>query len=184
MASLEKLWLQMQYCNLVLENVVTELPLILLTKEILAEKGALPVGEIGKVLTEYTSIPNLSMKLKEIFGGLKKFLEMYTDRFVILNDHPFNPHVVLRSALTPQQLEMFERGIFPTQIVIKSKKVSLLFVCLSAKHNTFSLYRQMRLKGRRLSLYLEVLPIQKLPLHRIVVTLLIHHTLALNTQLK
>jgi len=33
------------------------------------------VGEIGKILPEYTSIPNLSIRLKENFGGLKQFLE-------------------------------------------------------------------------------------------------------------
>lgn len=34
---------------------------------------------------------------QEEFGGLKKFLENYPDTFLISNDHPFNPHVYLRT---------------------------------------------------------------------------------------
>ena len=51
------------------------------------------------MLQELTSIANLSNKLKEKVGGLKKFLERYSDEFVISTDHPFNPHVFMRRVL-------------------------------------------------------------------------------------
>jgi hypothetical protein len=67
-----RIWQSILYCNLIIESVVTESALINLSIEILADKGPLPVGEIGKILAELTSIPNLSVRLKEKFGGLKK----------------------------------------------------------------------------------------------------------------
>lgn len=57
-----------------------------LSKDILVERGPLPVGEIGKMLQEITNITSLSTFLKEKFGGLKKFLENYDGDFVIRFD--------------------------------------------------------------------------------------------------
>lgn len=119
---------EISYCNLMVESVLSESALLHLTTEILAVKGPLPVGEIGKVLAEQTSIGSLSQKLKEKFGGLKKFLEHFPMNFVVFNDHPFNPNVLLRSALSADQLELIDRGIFPHQLLVKAKKVwHLLF---------------------------------------------------------
>lgn len=106
-----------------LESIVTESALIVVAMEILVVKGPLPVGEIGKVLAEMTSIPNLSHKLKDKFGGLKKFLEQYPKQFVISNDHPFNPNVLLRNSLSLEQRDMIDKGIIPHQLVAKAKKV-------------------------------------------------------------
>jgi hypothetical protein len=117
--------------NMFLESVVSETALLALSVEMLTEKGPLPVGEIGKILAELTSIPNLSQKLKEKFGGLKRFLEHFPNKFVISNDHPFNPNVMLRSTLSQEHLELIDRGIFPHQLISKAKKVRLrLLVCL------------------------------------------------------
>ena len=91
--------------------------------DILHSKGLLPVGEIGKILADLTCIPNLSAKLKERFGGLKKFLEQCSDKFAISNDHPFNPHVMLRETLSAEHLELIDRGIFPSQLAAKTRKV-------------------------------------------------------------
>ena len=110
-----------EYCNFILELVVSQSALIRVTSEILTAKGPLPVGEIGKVLAELTSIPNISQKCKEKFGGLKKFLEHFPDQFVISNDHPYNPHVVLRTSVSPEYLDLINRGIFPPQLLAKSK---------------------------------------------------------------
>ena len=112
--------------DLITEAIVTERALETLALEILATKGPLPVGEIGKVLADITSIPNLSQKLKEKFGGLKKFIEQFPTSFVISNDHPFNPNVLLRATLAPDQLEMIDNGMFPPQLLAKAKKVSML----------------------------------------------------------
>ena len=51
MVNIDSLWEQIHYCNLLLEGAVTEPALLLVCKEILQERGTLPVGEIGKVRT-------------------------------------------------------------------------------------------------------------------------------------
>jgi hypothetical protein len=117
-----QLWEIIRFCNLMVEAVLSESALQNLATEILAVKGPLPVGEIGKILAELTSIGNLSQKLKEKFGGLKKFLEHFPTSFVIFNDHPFNPNVLLRRSLTTEQLDLIDRGIFPHQLLLKAKK--------------------------------------------------------------
>lgn len=81
--STDKLWDDILYCSLVLEGKISETALLILTKEILMERGTLPVGEIGKMLQELTSMTTLSSKLKEKFGGLKKFLERFSEHFII-----------------------------------------------------------------------------------------------------
>jgi hypothetical protein len=62
---------------------VSEATLQALSKDILVERGPLPVGEIGKMLQEITGISTLSAYLKDKYGGLKKFLENFPDEFVI-----------------------------------------------------------------------------------------------------
>eukprot|EP01034_Spumella_vulgaris_P023112 gene23112-29305_t len=122
----EKLWQQVQYCNFVLEAVVTEAVIVSVTKEALALRGALPVGEIGKVLTDLSSMTHLSNRLKELYGGLKKLLERYEDEFLVANNHQFNPHVILRSTLTPEQEALIHSGSFPPEIFVRvgAKKIT------------------------------------------------------------
>ena len=119
----EKLWKSILYCNMMLECMLSESALLSLSSEILAIRGPLPVGEIGKLLTEATTITNLSQKLKEKYGGLKKYLERFQNIFVISNDHPFNPNVLLRCSLSIEYLDLIDRGIFPHQLLLKVKKV-------------------------------------------------------------
>lgn len=125
--SIDFLWDLIHNCNLLLEGSVTEPALLVICKEILHERGTLPVGEVGKMLQELTSISNLSNKLKEKFGGLKKFLERYPDEFVISTDHPFNPHVFIRRMLSAEDLETISRGFVPAQLTAKFKKVCRLW---------------------------------------------------------
>eukprot|EP01038_Epipyxis_sp_PR26KG_P013999 gene13999-18775_t len=128
-SSIERILQSVQYFDLILESIVTETSLLAITMEVLSDRGPLPIGEIGKILTELCSNPVLSHKLKESFGGLKKFVEKYAEFFVIYNDHPFNPHILLRATLTPQHIEMLERGVFPTQLFGKLgafKKTSMI----------------------------------------------------------
>lgn len=106
-----------------LESVLSESALLSLCTEILKEKRVQPVGEVGKMLAELTSTPNLSMKLKEKFGGLKKFLEHYSDRFIFSNDHPFNPSVTLRGLLAMLNLEVTEQGVVMLIALTKARKV-------------------------------------------------------------
>jgi len=77
---------------------------------ILLEKGPLPVGEVGKMLQEATGNLQLSQMLKEKHNGLKKFLEKYSDKFIMSNDHPFNPHVYLRRCFSPDEQRLIENG--------------------------------------------------------------------------
>ena len=91
------MWDSIKYCSFLLEAEVTDSALFSLSKEILNDKGPLPVGEIGKLLQEFTANAGLSQTLKDQFGGLKRFLEKFPDDFLISTDHPFNPHVYLKA---------------------------------------------------------------------------------------
>jgi hypothetical protein len=42
--------------------------------------------------------------------------------FVFSNDHPFNPHVLLRRALSAENLELIDRGIFPVHLISKTAR--------------------------------------------------------------
>ena len=94
---------QVEYALLLLRSVVTVPALLTLTKYILRDHWALPVGEIGKLLQEATSNTSLSSTIKEQFGGLKRFIAGYPEIFLIATDHRFNPQVYLREALNEEQ---------------------------------------------------------------------------------
>jgi hypothetical protein len=95
--------------------------LVTLAESVLNEKGPLPVGEVGKMLQEATGNPNLSQILKERYNGLKKFLEKYSDKFIMSCDHPFNPHVYLRRCYSPDDQRLIESG----STVFLDKKVKV-----------------------------------------------------------
>ena len=97
--------------------------LISLAETVLNEKGPLPVGEVGKMLQEATGNPSLSQVLKERHNGLKKFLEKFSDKFIMSCDHPFNPHVYLRRSYSPDEQRLIENG--STAFLDKKVKVSL-----------------------------------------------------------
>jgi hypothetical protein len=86
---LEQILEQIRYSNFLQETQVTESALRILSMDILAERGPLPVGEVGKMLQEFTGISTLSTYLKDKFGGLKKFLENLVSDFVIRCKHLF-----------------------------------------------------------------------------------------------
>lgn len=121
---LEELARQMRYCNLMVESVISRSAVLDLVVEILTQKGPLPIGEVGKALAELTCITGLSSRLKEAYGGLKKFLEDFSAVVIIGTDHPFNPHIVLRSSLSAEHLALNDSGMFPTHIVLRMKKVN------------------------------------------------------------
>lgn len=94
-----------RYCALLLQEEVTDSAIYTLSKQILVEKGSVPVGEIGKLLQEATANPSLSQILKDKYGGLKRFLESRPETFFISHDHPFNPHVYLKSTMSQMDME-------------------------------------------------------------------------------
>lgn len=124
--AVERIWQNILYCNFVMEAVVTESAILTASIENLSIRGPLPVGEVGKMLTEICGLPQLSLNLKEKFGGLKKFLEKFPEVFVFSNDHPFNPHLLLRSKLTPEHQGVIYRGVVPMQVMTAYKKVRFL----------------------------------------------------------
>jgi len=120
--SLDFLTEKIKHCNFLLEAQVSEPVLQRMSKEILQERGPLPVGEIGKMLQEITKISTLSAYLKEKYGGLKKFLELFEQDFVISVDHPFNPHVFLRHTLQPEDIAAINSGSIPLHLSTKANK--------------------------------------------------------------
>lgn len=114
---------------------MTESAILTASIENLSIKGPLPVGEVGKALTEISGMSQLSLHLKEKFGGLKKFLEKFPEIFVFSNDHPFNPHVLLRSELSPEHQKIIYRGVIPMQIMTTYKKVNKIY-----KHSITTTY--------------------------------------------
>ena len=110
--SFENIWEQACYMDLILTGNINEPALLILSKEILCDRGTLPVGEIGKVLQELTATTSLSGKLKEKFGGLKKFLEKFPSEFMICTDHPFNPHVFIKKSLSESDMAEVAKGMF------------------------------------------------------------------------
>ena len=120
----EDLWDLVLYCNLVWEQRITATALLKAARDILIERrSTLPVGEIGKTLQELASMQVISGKLKESFGGLKKFLEMFPDEFVICIDHPFNPHVFLRKTLSADEQQICTtQSVVPAYLLAKNGK--------------------------------------------------------------
>jgi len=130
---LETMWEQIRYCNFLLGAQITESTLRTLSKDILQERGPLPVGEIGKMLQEITCISTLSAYLKDKFGGLKKFLENFVDDFVISTDHPFNPHVFLLQTLSSDELKSITQGVIPPHLTTKAgKRVTIYSVVITS----------------------------------------------------
>eukprot|EP01084_Bolivina_argentea_P034061 63004_1 len=104
-ADLDELHRRIDYCLLLLQEEVTEGGIQSLVYHILQEKGAIPVGEVGKLLQDITSLPHLSRILKEKYGGLKRFLENHSDIFDMSKDHPFNPCVYIRDRVIESDVE-------------------------------------------------------------------------------
>jgi hypothetical protein len=100
---------QLELCGILLQGDVSAPSLAALGVQLLADKGALPVGEVGKLLADAVGLPSLSHVLKERFGGLKRFLEAHGDVFVLGGDHPFNPQVSLAEGL-PGALKWLAAG--------------------------------------------------------------------------
>jgi hypothetical protein len=122
MKPFNNLWEQFCYADLMLTGHVSECAVLILSTEILNERGALPVGEVGKILQETTGNTSLSSRLKEKYGGLKKFLERFPDEYLICNDHPFNPRVFVKKGLAHDEIDQISRGIVPVHLSSKLKK--------------------------------------------------------------
>ena len=120
--NLERLLEEVSYANMTIAGDVSERGFKLLFREMLTERGALPVGEIGKMLQESTGFSTVTTSLKSIYGGLKKFLEKCDDEFLIGKNHPFNPHVYLLKYLNQKELQIIADGGILVNYMAKFKK--------------------------------------------------------------
>ena len=112
---------QLDLCGMLLQGTVAPSCLAAVGVQLLAEKGALPVGEVGKLLTEAVGLPSLSHLLKERFGGLKRFLEAHPEVFSLGGNHPFNPTVSLAGDVGPgwhPALTEMSSGVFDATSVL------------------------------------------------------------------
>lgn len=126
--SLNSMWQNITFYNLIIDAILSESGLVTACVEQLSLKGPLPVGEIGKIISDAACMQNLSWRLKEKYGGLKRLLENYPDKFSFTKDHPFNPHVILKDTLTPEQSDMLEQGVLPLKMLVRPKKVILIIL--------------------------------------------------------
>jgi hypothetical protein len=63
---------------------------------LLTTQPLIAVGKLGSSIHEVAQDHTIPAYLKSKYGGLKKLLESRPDLFVLQNDHPFNPTVILR----------------------------------------------------------------------------------------
>ena len=100
------------------------------TNEQVENAEAYPVGEVGKFLQESINSVTLSARLKDKFGGFKRFLEKLPEEFLLCNDHPFNPQVLPKKLLTVADVELVSRGLIPLNWTAKYRKVcNLCYLC-------------------------------------------------------
>jgi len=76
---------------------ISDESLVGLVAGILEQHGSVPVGRMGSLLHDATNNHSLPAMIKERYGGLKRFLENHKAVFAVGTDHPYNPHVSLRS---------------------------------------------------------------------------------------
>lgn len=133
----EQLLQFIHYSNLIYQTIITESALLLAAIESLDMRGALPVGELGKAMSYQSHVLVISKYIKDKYTGLKKFLELYPSIFVISNDHAHNPHVYLRSRLSPDHQRICQSNalkgdhLLSIDIMVKYRMVrSIIFTIL------------------------------------------------------
>lgn len=91
----------LSYAQTVLWPLITPALLVLLSVQLLAARGPMAVGELGKCLAEATGNGRLPATLKDRFTGLKRFLEAHPAFFALGSEHQFNPTVSVQPACLP-----------------------------------------------------------------------------------
>ena len=120
--NVDRLFDEISYANMAQSGELSERGFKMLFRELLEERGALPVGEIGKMLQECSGFGTITSVLKASYGGLKKFLEGCKDEILIGRNHPFNPHVYLKKYLTSDDVQVILDGDIPAGYMSKFKK--------------------------------------------------------------
>jgi len=93
---LDQIEVSIQHAELVLGLILHEGPLLKICARLLIENNTMPIGEIGKLLSSLFNTDVIIKKIKESYGGLKKFIELPNltqnkVKIALLSDHPFNP---------------------------------------------------------------------------------------------
>ena len=92
---LDQIEISIQHAELVLGLVLHESALLRICARLLIDNNPLPIGEIGKLLTQIFKTDLIIKKIKESYGGLKKLIELSSNsnkvKIQLLLDHPFNP---------------------------------------------------------------------------------------------
>lgn len=115
---------KVHYCNLLIESVVTESAVRDLIVEVLTHQGPLPMDDLSAALSTVTGIDGFTSKLYEVVaGGLRGLLLKDNGTFILGTDDVRNPHVLLRSSLSAEDLTHFDAGLFLTHLVMQLKKV-------------------------------------------------------------
>lgn len=110
---------KLKYFSLILFSQIEQQPLLNLIRQVLYEKGPLPIGEIGKVLQILTNNTDFTQALKEEFGGLKKLLEVNQEKFYLATDHPYNPKVYITELLSQQDRIDLQNELTPNAYLTK-----------------------------------------------------------------
>jgi hypothetical protein len=100
--SFHQLLSSIAYCHMINKGIISDSSLLFAVIQAIEMKGALPVGEVGKVMSIHGDAASLSKFIKDRFGGLKKYLERFPLLFVFGDDHEYNPHVFLISQLSDE----------------------------------------------------------------------------------
>lgn len=85
---------------------VTEEDLVKLIANILALHGRVSIGKMGSLLHKAANDHTLPALMKQRYGGLKKFLQSHSMKFVVDDDHPYNPHVELHAGVSNKSIPM------------------------------------------------------------------------------
>uniref|UniRef100_A0A6V3MD37 Exonuclease domain-containing protein n=1 Tax=Lotharella globosa TaxID=91324 RepID=A0A6V3MD37_9EUKA len=78
--------------------------------------GGMAIAKLGTLMHKEANNHALPSILKERYGGLKKFLQGQQDKCVMGNDHPYNPHVTLRTTHRSSQLSYQQNVASPRPV--------------------------------------------------------------------
>jgi hypothetical protein len=130
--SFQQLSSSIAYCHMINKGIICDSSLLFAVIQAIEMKGALPVGEVGKVMSIHGDAAALSKFIKDRFGGLKKYLERFPLLFVFGDDHEYNPHVFLTSLLSEESKAKIDRhtNTLSMEYMVRHRQVSTL-LCLN-----------------------------------------------------
>jgi hypothetical protein len=140
---LRSIHFSISYCHLIYKGIVSDSSLLFAVIEALELKGALPVGEVGKVMAIHGEPATIAKFIKDRYGGLKKYLERYPALFVFGDDHEFNPHVFLIFKISSAHKAMIDNrsNIISMEYLVQYRQVILSLPLIIFLLRLVSLFR-------------------------------------------